>query len=268
MLSNLYLYSVGYNPRRRNLVNRIVSPDPDVEPQTQASVVRVRHGGAFDPEPFFAPQLVGLAHNRIGMSIDIQTVDASNVGDADLALLTTAGETSDPLDAAATAALRAYLQGGGTLFVDAAGGSNPAVDAVNQIVSDLLPDARVAPLPSTHPVITGHPRRAGPAHPRLRQHPHPLPRFYALRKMQPTRHDRGCRAFSSTIGPRSSSRKRTSPRALPGCGTGASLATTCLRRAASCSMACSMSPSGDDGRARRRNNFLHFLLHAVGRSGA
>jgi hypothetical protein len=155
MLSNLYLYTVGSNPRQERLVNRILTPRPDVPVRNQMTAARVKHGGTFDPEPFFESQLIGSARNELGIALSMKTVEPSDLGNTDIAFLTTTGDNSDPLTDSQASAIRDYLQRGGTLWLDAAGGSTAAVNAARSIVQDILPDARIAPLPSDSPIITG-----------------------------------------------------------------------------------------------------------------
>lgn len=185
MLSNLYLYSVGYNPRRARLDSRIVLPDDEAATHGRLAVARVRHDGEFDPEPFVAPQLKSLAANRLGLDVSIDTRLPGDLGGVDLALLSTTGDASDPLSDDAADALRQYLEAGGTLWLDATGGSAAAIDAARRAARDILPGARTGPLPNTHPVLAG--RRdadgrllAGYDCTRVRY------RFYALRRMQPS----------------------------------------------------------------------------------
>lgn len=155
VLSNLYLYAVGANPRQQRLVNRIVTPKPDVAVRDEVTAARVRHEGRFNPEPFFRSQLVGVARNELGIALSLETRDAGEIGDADIAFLTTTGENSDPLSDGQASAIRKYLRNGGTLWLDAAGGSAAAIQTAQTMARDILPDARLAPLPGNHPVITG-----------------------------------------------------------------------------------------------------------------
>lgn len=155
VLSNLYLYAVGQNPRQERLVNRIITPRPDVPVRDQLTAARVKHQGSFDPEPFFQSQLVGAARNELGIGLSIQTVEPGELGDVDVAFLTTTGDNSDPLTDAQASAIRDYLQRGGTLWLDAASGSTAAVQAARAVAQDILPDARIAPLPGDSRIITG-----------------------------------------------------------------------------------------------------------------
>lgn len=185
MLSNLYLYSVGYNPRRHRLEPRLVAVDPDVRPTRRVTAARVRHRGGFDPEPIFADQLTATARNDARIDLTLSVRDPASLGNVDLAMLTVTGAVSDPLDDAEAQSLAAYLERGGTLWVDAAGGSREAVEAARRVVEDVLPGASLDPLPNTNAILSGlrddrGRLRAGFDNTRIRY------RFYALRKMQPS----------------------------------------------------------------------------------
>ncbi|MFW6336761.1 MAG: DUF4159 domain-containing protein, partial [Phycisphaeraceae bacterium] len=114
-----------------------------------------KHQGSFDPEPFFQSQLVGAARNELGIGLSIKTLEPGELGDVDIAFLTTTGDNSDPLTDRQAAAIRDYLQRGGTLWLDAASGSTAAVQAARAVAQDILPDARIAPLPGDSRIITG-----------------------------------------------------------------------------------------------------------------
>ncbi len=178
LLSNIYLHAVGMEPKRtrldrRHLVQRVL------EPRRRLLAARVRHAGRFDPEPEALPQLRALLANEHDVALTIETVSADALGPHRLAFLTAVGDDAELPDDQARA-LRAWIEAGGTLWLDAAGGSPDAIDAARRLLAALFPDRASTPLPADSPIITGRDLPKGYDNHRVRY------RLSLLRKMGPT----------------------------------------------------------------------------------
>ncbi|MEM9253505.1 MAG: DUF4159 domain-containing protein, partial [Planctomycetota bacterium] len=151
-LSNLYLYRVGRNPRR----TRLDSPHlPAITaPARRVSVARLTHDGDYDPEPAALDQLGRYLVASHGTGLDVSTVAPGSLSDSvDVAFLTTTGDGS--LGSAEAEAIRRWCEAGGTLMVDAAGGSAEAVDAARAMLSEIFPDQTPLPISPASPILTG-----------------------------------------------------------------------------------------------------------------
>jgi len=100
---------------------------------------RIRHGGNWDPEPLALERFARLMASREKVGIDLpKPVGAPRLAgsDAKLALLTGTGELtlSDP----AKAALKSYVEGGGLLVVDAAGGDRKFGEDAEVLLRELF----------------------------------------------------------------------------------------------------------------------------------
>jgi len=186
LLSNVYLYSVGYNPRRQRLVSNIVVEDPSVTPMSAMKLARVAHAGEDNPEPFAMSQLQQLAHNELRLDLAVDSVESSAI-DATypMAWLSTTGAVDEPISAADANALRQWIEQGGMLWVEATGGSKEAVASARGVVAAVMPDAALRPLPYGDPILSGIRDEAGRLitgydNTRVRY------RLYALHRMQPT----------------------------------------------------------------------------------
>lgn len=152
LLSNLYLYAVGTESRRTRLhTNHILMPNP-VSGEI-VRVARVRHSGAYDPEPAALKQLRAILARDHGIDLKIQTFDADQLTDQPLAYLTTSEEGS--LSDGQASALRAWVENGGTLWVDAAGGTRVAVESAQKMLRQVFPDKAITPLKAEDPIYTG-----------------------------------------------------------------------------------------------------------------
>ncbi|MEM1208804.1 MAG: DUF4159 domain-containing protein [Planctomycetota bacterium] len=151
-MSNLYLYRVGRNPRRTRLDSPHLAAAPS--PSRTVSAARLSHSGDFDPEPAALDQLSRYlaANHRTGL--DVTTVAPGSLSDSvDIAFLTTVGD--GVLDADEAEAIRRWCEAGGTLVMDAAGGSAEAVAAAEAMFATIFPDRTPVPISPASPLLTG-----------------------------------------------------------------------------------------------------------------
>lgn len=155
-MSNIYLYVTGKNVRRQRLASHYISKKND-SPAHSLEVVRIKHQGNFDPEPGALQQLNAIAANDHDIDLKTQSIDAAQLSpDHKIAFLTTTGDGK--LSDENAKALRQWLSSGGLLWLDAAGGSKAASDAMNVIAAQLAgeaPSLPIAPLALNHPIISG-----------------------------------------------------------------------------------------------------------------
>ncbi len=123
------------------------------EPAATIHITRVKHGGNYDPEPLAWKRLGIVMGNRYRLKlavsdpVEIVRLDAMS---HPLAVMT--GTDAFTLSPEQAAALKKYLQGGGTLVIDAAGGSRTFDEAVYKQILSLLDNAEYGPIPANHPI--------------------------------------------------------------------------------------------------------------------
>jgi hypothetical protein len=153
-MSNIYLYVTGKNVRRVRLASNYIVKRNESSSQS-LKAVRIKHNGNFDPEPGAMQQLNAIAANDHDIDLKTQSIDASQLSaDHKMAFLTTTGDAK-LTDEQATAIHQWMSKGDGLLWLDAAGGSKAASDAMNTIATQLAGDNPIAPLPLNHPIISG-----------------------------------------------------------------------------------------------------------------
>jgi hypothetical protein len=179
-LSNLFLHATGMNPRRIRLNNSYLTRRPNARTTRSLNVARLRHGGNDDPEPAALEQLGHVLANKHQLDLRVAAVGPAELStDQKLAFLTTTGPTE--LSDQDAAAIRQWLVAGGTLLIDAAGGSAPAAEAAQKLAHQILPDGEMVPLSLDHPIITGpNPGKPGNINNRWLSY-----RPYALKLMGP-----------------------------------------------------------------------------------
>ena len=127
--ADIFLYAVD----KRNLRNKgegyIIRPDMDIIADRTARIGRLKIGANWDPEPGGWQRMAALFHNRYSWDINIENVALGDKKLLQCKLLHLTGTTAFHLSPAEREKLVDYVFHGGTLVVDAAGGSREFADA-------------------------------------------------------------------------------------------------------------------------------------------
>ncbi len=187
--ANIYLYQTD----KAKLRNRGVSHWPaESEAATQhtVKVARIKYAGNYDPEPLawqrFGRKLATETGVKVQVTEPISLLDLPESG-ANLAVMT--GTTAFRLDAAEIEAIKKYLDGGGKLLIDAAGGSRDFADALGKLPRQIDPMAFPGTLPANHsiyrmgPFTTKDTRFRGAA--KRRYHSRSYPQLRAMPTLSP-----------------------------------------------------------------------------------
>jgi hypothetical protein len=153
--ADVFFYAAGRKDLRYRGESHYVEADPKLQPAREITVARLEYNGNWDPEPGGWRRLAALLNNERQVKLSVRPVKLGAWklgGEIRLAHLT--GTAAFKLDADARNELRKFIQSGGTLLVDAAGGSAAFADAAEAEVKALFPDARPAILPVAHPLYS------------------------------------------------------------------------------------------------------------------
>jgi hypothetical protein len=160
LLANLFLYATEHRDLRTRGEPWLIVPQPNLTPPKSLKIARLQHEGNWNPEPAGWPRLAAMLHNENQLEVTIETVKlgdnklgpAAKPGDANatgyaLAHLTTTGRfrLTDPQ----RAELKMFLDTGGTLLVDAAGGDPEAAASLDAELTTLA-GVKPQPLPLDH----------------------------------------------------------------------------------------------------------------------
>ncbi|MGH7214408.1 MAG: DUF4159 domain-containing protein [Tepidisphaeraceae bacterium] len=155
MLCNVYLYATGQDVRRPRIqTNYLVrgaagKGDAALRPM---EVARVKTAGEFNPEPGALSQLSVLMANRHGIDLRAATCAPRELTGKEAAFLTVTSSTTLGDDEAS--ALRKWVEGGGTLWVDAIRGA--ALSQLDTVLARLeIKSEELVELPSEHPILAG-----------------------------------------------------------------------------------------------------------------
>lgn len=151
-LSNIYLFAVGTEPGRVRLDSEYVMM-PDDLGDGRVPVARIRYEGDYDPEPGALEQLSAWYADYTLNGLDVQTLRPGQLSNQRIAFLTTSG--GGQLSDEEAEALSDWVEAGGTLWLDAAGGSTAAVQSSNAMLLKLFPERTALPLDPDASLITG-----------------------------------------------------------------------------------------------------------------
>jgi hypothetical protein len=153
MLSNIYLYATGREARRPRLATNYVLQRVK-EPTIQVAAARIKWDGDFDPEPMAMPQLKAILANDKDINLAVKSLKATQLKDEQFAFLTVTPNTT--LSDEDSEALRRWVNDGGTLWVDALGGSPDANLKLDDVLKKLgLKNPELMPyndMPTTRPI--------------------------------------------------------------------------------------------------------------------
>jgi len=133
--ANIYLYVTDKGSLRSRGVTAW-PPEKAFGPAATVKVTRVQHNGNWDPEPLALKRFALLMGRRHKIEVEIgEPTGIAALDPAAAAVAVMTGTAKLTLSAEDRAGLKKYLAGGGTLIVDAAGGS----DAFAKAMTDQLP---------------------------------------------------------------------------------------------------------------------------------
>jgi len=156
LLWNLYFYAVDKKDMRYKGQTYIVHASESIKPLKQVAVARLKYTGNWNPEPGGWRRLHNVMHNVDRTELDVKSVKPGSgellTGGFKLAHLT--GTHRFHLDEAAGSELVKFVEQGGTLIVDACGGSPDFGASAEDQLRLLFPAGKLSVLPPEHPVFS------------------------------------------------------------------------------------------------------------------
>jgi hypothetical protein len=146
---------VYYATDRASLRHRGTSPWPPsrrVAPLRRVKVARIRYEGNWDPEPLAWERFGLLMSQNWQTHVTAETVPVEKLDARTHPVAAMTGTTSFTLSASQKKALTGYVRAGGTVLIDAAGGSEAFADSAMDLLEELFGPGSVRRLPSFSPV--------------------------------------------------------------------------------------------------------------------
>jgi hypothetical protein len=136
--ANLYVYvsdlGRGLRPRGTSLW-----PEPTQEPPTKTvKIARLENSGNCDPEPLAWERFKLLMGNMHKVKVEITgPIPVSKLAEAGVKLAVMTGTDKYTMSNEDKTALRKFVEGGGTIFIDAAGGSKAFAQSTQELLADM-----------------------------------------------------------------------------------------------------------------------------------
>lgn len=156
VMSDIFAYAVEQSMLTKGAI-KLVRADPAIQTDRAIKIARLQYPGNWDPEPAGWRRLSALLRNEHKIDATVETIPLGEGKlDNTYAVAHLTGTAKYAMTAPMKAELKKYVEGGGTLVVDACGGSSAyAVPALEEITSIFAPGQPMLPvLPPTHAVYS------------------------------------------------------------------------------------------------------------------
>jgi hypothetical protein len=155
--ANIYLYSVDKDQMWVKGDSYIVEPNPAVHALKTIDVARIEYEGNWNPEPGGWRRLSAVMHNQDSLDVKAVGVDPATASLSSYKVAHLTGTDRFKLTDAAVTALKKFIDDGGTLIVDAAGGKTAFAEAAEKNLHAVFgddADQLKQPLPDDSPLYS------------------------------------------------------------------------------------------------------------------
>ena len=155
VMADVLGYAVERESVRHKGDTHLVTPDATITAERTMKVARLQYPGNWNPEAGGWRRMAAILHNEQKIDLVAEPVQLGEGKlDATYALAHLTGTAAHKLNDKSMAELKQYVEGGGTLLVDACGGSGAfATDFETQLVSIFGAKGALPVLPLTHKVF-------------------------------------------------------------------------------------------------------------------
>lgn len=153
LIANLFMYLNDKRDLRFKGDSWVVLPDEAAQPSATLPVARLQYEGNWNPEPGGWRQLAAVLLNGSKLKLDVQAV---KLGEGKLSGVKVAHLTAGSkmkLTDSQRAEVKAFIDGGGTLIVDAAGGNSEAAASLESELTALAPNTKPEFLKPDHAAL-------------------------------------------------------------------------------------------------------------------
>ena len=155
LAANLVFYAADQKDLKFKGETHIIPDDPNAKTNASLKVARLRYKGNWDPEPGGWRRLRNLLRRDDKLDANIEPVDLGSGSLEGVKLAHLTGTTRLKLDDAAKDQLKKFIADGGTLVIDAAGGSEAFASSLQDELVTLGTGANLDLLPPDHSLFGG-----------------------------------------------------------------------------------------------------------------
>ena len=156
VMANLYHYATDKGVLRARLDTHYEVRRTDIEAGSSIAVARARYDGNWDPEPAAWDCQANFMHNRCRTRVNVETVDLDQLHTAKAPFAHVTGTAAVEFTDAQVAAIQQFVNGGGVVLFDAAGGQAAFAESVQEMLRKrAFPGHPMRPIPVDHPAVRG-----------------------------------------------------------------------------------------------------------------
>lgn len=155
LAADIFQYSVDKQNLRNKGETYLIAPDPKIKPGRTIKLARVKYDGNWDPEPGGWRREAAVMHNAANAELHCEAVEVKNLAASDAKIAQMCGTGPVKLDQDSRNAVKNFVEGGGVLIVDAAGGSAEFAQSIEQEFDAIFgaeAKSLKEPLPADHPI--------------------------------------------------------------------------------------------------------------------
>ena len=150
--ANIFLYAVDKHNLYAKGDTYIVTPDPAITPALTLNIARLDLGDNPDPEPGGWPRMSAIMHNMFKADLKVDFVKPEALSGYRIADLTGTGNIT--LAPPPRAAIKQFVDAGGTLVVDAAGGDTAFGASAEIELNAIFPGTKLEPVDEGSPLFS------------------------------------------------------------------------------------------------------------------
>jgi hypothetical protein len=155
LMANIVLYAVDKQGLQFKGQTHLVVPDPAAVAQGTIKVARLEYSGNWNPEPGGWRRLAAIFHNNKKTTLDAEPVKLGTGALKGFKIAHLTGTTKFRFEDAQRTEIKSFIAAGGTLVIDAAGGSAEFADSAEAELQNMFPAESAQlndPLPVNHAV--------------------------------------------------------------------------------------------------------------------
>lgn len=150
LMADILLYAVDRQGLRYRGERYYLPDDRQAKPSQTVTVARLKYPANWDPEPGGWRQFNNFMIKRLSTAVKTKTVELGKGELKDVKIAHLTGTVGAKLSEAAREEIRKFVQGGGTLIIDVAGGASAFATMAEEELRTIFPDGKLEQLPAEH----------------------------------------------------------------------------------------------------------------------
>jgi hypothetical protein len=147
-----------YGTDKENLLVKgqsfLIKPDPKITAAKTVKLARLKYDRNWNPEPGGWDRLAAVLHNNARVDLTAEPVVLGDQPITGYPIAHLTGTTTVNFTPDQQQQLKNFVQGGGTLVIDCAGGTTEFAQSAEALLNKLYPEQMSEPLPASDPIYT------------------------------------------------------------------------------------------------------------------